>query len=70
MHSIPSCLHRERKPIRTCTECNAYLSTGNLTTTCWACDPVWDFERPKMYMTTYVRDEIGDALERMMAVAA
>ena len=32
--------HREDLPVRYC-DCGTLLSTGNETTSCWACDPAW-----------------------------
>lgn len=33
--------HREQHPIRHCADCGTTLSTGNLTDTCWQCEPTW-----------------------------
>ena len=62
--------HRERLPGPHCTGAGALLSTGNLTDTCWPCDPTWEIEIDwDALLPQAIRMEIGEALDRILTEA-
>lgn len=62
-------LHREAWPARACSGCGAWLTTGNETKTCWACEPSWSEDEDAL-LSLHMREEIGDAIARILTPEA